>query len=114
MACDGGSGFVPEIGPYAGEFVAGEEVVGTFNLTYTGGLLGGTGSLTHFDYTATVTISAALNGHEISGTVENATYGSGPFEGRFSGNGNTGIGTFSFTDIPGNKTTEGTWTFEMQ
>ena len=108
-SCGSGSPFRPAVGPFSGEFIVEGQVVGDFTLTTTGGLLGGTGSLTHNEQTVNVSISATITGLEISGTVSNASLGSGSMVGLFSDQFNLS-GEFNYQDNGGISTTAGTWT----
>jgi hypothetical protein len=107
----GGGGFVPDAGPYVGTFTANGQDIGQLTLTFTGGLLGGTGTLIHNDQSVTVTISALMQEKQIGGTINNASLGNGEFDGQF-----TSVvaaqGTFVYTDAGDISTTTGTWRVE--
>lgn len=100
--------FVPVAGPLNGTFTVNGTPIGTFTLTSGGGLTGGAGTLIHNEQSVTVTVSAVINGAQITGSVANASLGSGPFIGAFY---DTGYcrGTFSYTDNGNVSTTTGTW-----
>jgi hypothetical protein len=106
-ACGGGT-FVPLAGPLDGVFSVEGTPIGTFTLTTGGGLTGGGGMLVHNAQTVVVTVSAVINGKQITGSVANARLGSGPFVGTFISGGHC-LGTFSYTDVGNVSTTTGTW-----
>lgn len=112
-SCSGSSLFFPAIGPFRGEFMVEGEVIGNFNLTTTSGLLGGTGTLTHNDQPVNISISATIDGMEVSGTVSNASLGSGGISGLFADENNLS-GQFNYQDKGGISTTTGTWTATTQ
>jgi len=106
-AC-GGGGFTPQPGPYSGEFLVSDQAIGTFTLTVSGNMLGGTGMLTHNAQPVTVTITALINGTTVTGTVSNASLGGGAFTGQFASQ--QGLtGDFTYTDAGEISTTTGTW-----
>ena len=107
-SCGGGSPFIPDVGPFNGEFVADGVVVGSFTLTTTGGLLGGTGTITHNNQPVNISISATINGQQIAGTMSNASLGAGFFSGQFTGT-NDLSGTFNYQDIGKISISAGTW-----
>ncbi len=108
-SCGGGNPFVPAVGPFTGELMVGDAVIGGFTLTTTNGLLGGTGTLTHNDQPVNITISATVDNQHISGTISNASLGAGNFMGDFS-DVNTLGGQFNYQDIGQISITTGTWT----
>jgi hypothetical protein len=112
LAACGGTTFVPLAGPLNGTFTTDAGTVGTFTLTNNAGLTGGSGMLVHNAQTVVVTIAGVINGTQITGTVSNASLGSGPFVGRFFGAGRC-QGTFSYTDIGNVSTTSGTWEAQL-
>jgi len=113
-ACNGGAAFMPLPGPFAGLFtITGGGAAGTFNFTTNGGALGGTGTLVHNAQQVTVAISAAIEGHKITGNVANTSLGSGSFTGTFTTD-SVAQGTYTYTDI-GNITTDtGTWAAQVE
>lgn len=106
-AC-GGDGFSLLPGPYSGEFLVDGSPIGTFTLTVDGSLLGGVGTLTHNEQPVTVSIAAAISGNTFTGTVSNASLGSGAFTGRIAGK-ELLQGDFEYTDKGNISTTTGTW-----
>jgi len=104
----GGSEFVPEPGPFAGDFVNGQTVLGSFSFTVTGDLIGGTGTLMHNAAQVSVSISAVISDKSISGQVSNAVVGGGEFKGSFNGE-DVALGTFEFQDNVDQELTSGTW-----
>ncbi|GEM_PF-3627843 len=109
ISCSGGNPFVPQVGPFDGQFLVGETPTGQFNLTTGGGLIAGTGTLTHNNTEISVSISGIVSGRSITGQVVNELQGSGSFNGGFDTD-RYSNGTFTFTDTLGLVTTTGTWT----
>lgn len=108
ISCGGGNPFVPQVGPFGGQFLIGTAPTGQFNLTTGGGLIAGTGTLVHNNMDINVSISGILSDREITGQVVNELQGSGSFNGAFDTD-STSSGTFTFTDTLGLVTTTGTW-----
>ena len=108
LAGCGGSEFMPHPGPFSGGFSSGEVVLGSFTLTVTDGLVGGTGSLMHNALPINVSISGVISGKSISGQVVNASIGAGEFTGSFR-NEETALGNFVFHGSTDQQTTSGTW-----
>jgi hypothetical protein len=108
-SCGGGPDFVPNVGPFSGQFLVETTSNGTFTFTANNGALGGTGSLVHNAQPVTVTISANIFGSTISGVIQNANLGSGTFTGRFD-QVDQAYGDYTYTDAAGLTTQTGTWT----
>jgi hypothetical protein len=104
----GGSGFTPEPGPFTGDFVDGETVLGSFSFTVTGDLIGGTGTLMHNAAQVNVSLSGVISDKSISGQVTNVSVGAGEFTGSFRGE-DAALGTFEFLDNVDQERTSGTW-----
>ena len=112
-SCGGGGEFMPDAGPFAGQFIVDGTAIGSFTFTANAGALGGTGILIHNDQTVTVAISANIDGNTIDGTIENANLGSGSFTGLFRDD-NQASGTFTYTDAAQITTQTGTWEAAIQ
>jgi hypothetical protein len=106
--CSGGSAFTPASGPFAGVFMASGAPTGQFTLTYTEGLIGGTGSLTVNGDLVPVSISAVLQGERFSGTITNVNLGNGTISGVFNDRSHIS-GTFRFEDTAQTVLLEGTY-----
>jgi hypothetical protein len=104
----GGSDFMPNPGPFSGEFVNGEDVLGSFTFTVTDGLIGGTGTLNHNSVPVNVSISGVISDKSINGQIVNGSFGAGTFSGRFSNEG-ASLGNFDFLGDVDQITTTGTW-----
>lgn len=113
VACGGGGAFVPDNGPFNGQFLVDTTSNGTFTFTVNNAALGGTGSLIHNNQAVVVTISANVFGKTIDGVIQNANLGYGTFTGQFHDE-NQAAGSYSYTDAGGLTTQSGTWyaTFE--
>lgn len=108
-SCGGSAPFIPAIGPFSGTFLVDGQTVGSFTLTTTGDLLGGTGSLEHNEQTVIVSISANINSRNLAGTVSNSSLGAGNFVGVFSDMEHV-AGEFNYQDLGEISITTGTWT----
>ena len=111
-ACKGGNLFTPLAGPLFGDFAVAEQSIGTFSFTTVDRLVSGTGTLIHNAQTVNVAISAVISGTQLTGTVTNASLGSGEFVGHFIGIG-AASGTFTYMDAGAISTTSGTWFAEI-
>ena len=108
-SCGGGTEFVAQTGPFNADFVNPDgQTIGAFSFTVINNVLQGQGLLTHNGDSITVTVSAAVQGRVINGSVSNSTFGSGPFWGTFSSN-SFAEGGFTFTGNAGVQTTTGSW-----
>ena len=112
-ACTSSNLFTPLAGPLLGSFVVAEQSIGTFSITTADRLVSGTGTLIHNAQTVTVAISAVISGTQLTGTVTNASLGSGEFVGQFIGPG-AASGTFNYTDAGAISTTSGTWLAQIE
>lgn len=104
----GGTDFVPNPGPFNGNFKDSTTQLGSFTFTVTDGLIGGTGTVIHNSQQISVSISAVISGSTITGQVSNGSVGSGDFVGSFSSD-KGAYGTFQFTGTVDQQTTSGTW-----
>lgn len=109
VGCSGGSAFIPDLGPFTGQFFVDQVAIGSFSVVVTAKSFGGGGSMVHNEQNVEVAISATVTGSAISGTVENASLGHGSFTGHFVG-GSHAEGEYTYTDAAGLTTTTGTWT----
>ena len=113
VSCGGGGDFIPDNGPFAGQFMEGTTANGNFTFTANNAALGGTGTIVHNAQPVTITISANINGATITGVIANANLGNGTFTGQFSRT-DEASGEYTYTDAAGLTTQTGTWTALLQ